>query len=147
MAVLTEQLQVMFGAKAKIKRYHAKSKVGHAQVQIPNGDVDRVLELDLSVSGHKLRVAKWRSFKAPSYRVSAFTNATNRRNGRQAVVATAMRERARFVAEFLDAQAGPGGRRLYSQVASNTAEARMKSMETAICGVRQLLERLTKHRQ
>ena len=99
------------------------------------------------MSGHKLRVAKWRSFKAPVHRVSAFAYATNRRNGRQAVVATAMRERARFVAEFLDAQAGPGGRRLYSQVASNTAEARMKSMETAIYGVRQLLERLTKHRQ
>ena len=59
-----------------------------------------------------------------------------------------MKERARFVAEFLDAQAGPGGRRLYSQVASNTAEARMKSMETAIYDVRQqLLERLTKPRQ
>ena len=53
----------MLGAKAKIiKRYHAKSKVGHAEIQIPNGDVDRVLELDLSVSGHKLRVAKWQSF-------------------------------------------------------------------------------------
>ena len=66
-----------------------------------------------------------------------------------------MKERARFVAEFLDTQAGPGGRRLYSQVASNTAEevasntaeARMTYMETAIYGVRQLLERLTKHRQ
>ena len=59
----------------------------------------------------------------------------------------AMKEQARFVAEFLHAQAGPNVRRLYSQVASNTAEARMKSMETAIYGVRQLLERLTKHRQ
>ena len=59
-----------------------------------------------------------------------------------------MKEQARFVAEFFHARAGPpGGRRLYSQVASNTAEARMKSMETAIYGVRQLLERLTKHRQ
>ena len=80
----------------------------------------------------------------------AVAYATNRRNGRQVVkseAATAMKERASFVAEFLDAQAGPGGRRLYSQVASNTAEVRMKSMETAIYGVRQLLERLTKHRQ
>ena len=58
-----------------------------------------------------------------------------------------MKERARFVAEFLDAQAGPSGRRLYSQVASNTAEARMKSMETAVDEVRQLLKRLMKLRQ
>ena len=62
------------------------------------------------------------------------------------VKSVAMKEQARFVAEFLHAQAGPGVRRLYSQVASNTAEVRMKSMETAIYGVRQLLERLTKHR-
>ena len=60
----------------------------------------------------------------------------------------AMKEQARFVAEFLHAQAGPNVRRLYSQVASNTAEARMKSMETVIYGVRQLLECLTNwHRQ
>ena len=55
-----------------------------------------------------------------------------------------MKERARFVAEFLDAQAGPSGRRLYSQVASNTAEARMKFMETAMYDMRQMLKRLMK---
>ena len=137
----------MLGIKAKIARFHPKAKVGYAKVQIPNGDVDRVLELDLSVSGHKLRVAKWRSFKAPSPAVAYATNRRSRQAIKSEEVATAMKERARFVAEFLDAQAGPSGRRLYSQVASNTAEARMKSMETAIYGVRQLLERLTKHRQ
>ena len=90
------------------------------------------------MSGHKLRVEKWRSFKAPSHRTN--------RHGRQAIklesVAATMKERARFVAEFLC----PDGRRLYSQVASNTAEARMKSMETAIYDVRQLLKRLSKSR-
>ena len=94
------------------------------------------------MSGHKLRVEKWRSFKAPSYR-------TNRQNGRQAIKlenVAATVERARFVAEFLNAQTRPEGRRLYSQVASNTAEARMKSMETAIYDVRQLLKRLLKPR-
>ena len=35
-AVTDEQLQVMLGAKAKIKRYHAKAKVAHAKIQIPN---------------------------------------------------------------------------------------------------------------
>ena len=85
----------------------------------------------------------------------AVAYATNRRKSEvvkeqaryQHVKSVAMKEQARFVAEFLHAQAGPNVRRLYSQVASNTAEARMKSMETAIYGVRQLLERLTKHRQ
>ena len=148
MAVTDDQLQVMLGAKAKkIRRYHEKAKFGHASILIPNRDVDRVLKLDLSVAGHKLRVATWRS-EAP-HRVPAYV--TNRhRNGRQpAIVATAViKEQALFVAEFLDAQAGPAGRRsVYSQVASNTAEVRMKSMETAIYGVKQLLERLTQRRK
>ena len=97
------------------------------------------------MSGHKLRVAKWQSFKAPAPAPAQFANATNRRS-RWAVKSeeVAMKERARFVAEFLDAQAGPSGRRLYSQVASNTAEARMKSMETAVYEVRQLLKRFMK---
>ena len=113
----------MLGAKAKkIRRYHEKAKFGHASILIPNGDVDRVLKLDLSVAGQKLRVATWRS-EAP-HRVPAY--ATNWRwNGRQpAIVATAViKEQARFVAEFLDAQ------------------------ETAIYGVKQFLARLTQHRK
>ena len=63
MAVTNVQFRVMLGAKAKIKRrYHKKAKIGYASILIPNEDVDRVLKLDLSVAGHKLRVAKWRSF-------------------------------------------------------------------------------------
>ena len=56
----------------------------------------------------------------------------------------AMKEQAMFVAEFLHAQAVPNARRLYSQVASNTAETRMKSMETAVHDMRQMLKRLMK---
>ena len=115
-----DQLQMMLDTKVQIGRYHRNAKVGYAKIIVPNGDIDQVLKLDLSVSGNKLRVEKWRSFKAPSHR-------TNR--------------------QFLDAQARPNGRRLYSQVASNTAEARMKSMETAIYDVKQLLKRLSKPRQ
>ena len=56
--VTDDQLQAMLGVKAKIRRYRGKAKVvGHAKIIMPNGDVDRVLKLDLSVSGHKLRVA------------------------------------------------------------------------------------------
>ena len=97
------------------------------------------MKLDLSVAGHTLRVAKWRSSKGPVHRAPAVA-ITNRRNGNQTT-----KEQARFVMEFLDAQAArPGDRRLYSQaVAPNTSEARMKSMETAIYDVKQLLRRLS----
>ena len=141
-AVTDDQLQVMLGTKAHIGRRHGKAKFGYAKILIPNEDMDRVLRLDLSVSGHKFRVAKWRSLKAPSHRVPAFVYDTNRRNG-HFKSEVAMKEQARFVVEFLDAQARPGSWRLYSQVASNTAEARMKSMETAIYDVRQLLQHLS----
>ena len=104
---------------------------------MPDDDVGRVLKLE-SVSGHKLRVEKWRSFKAPSYHTN--------RHGRPAIkledVTTTVKERARFVAEFLNAQTRPG-QRLYSQVVSNKAEARMKSMETAMYDVKQMLKRLS----
>ena len=154
MVVTVDQLQVMIGVKAEIVRYHENRKFGHAKIVLSKLDVVRVLELQLTVSGQKLRVARWQS-KAPSHRVPAV--ATNRRKSEMAkqarqerkseAVKQARQEQARFVADLLHAQAAPNVRRLYSQVTSNTAEARMKSMETAIHGVRQLLERLTKHRQ
>ena len=132
-----DQLQVIFGVEAKIGRRHKNRK--SVKVFVPDNDVGRVLKLDISVSGHKLRVEKWRSSKGPVHRAPAVAS-TNRRNGHQAT-----KEQARFVMEFLVAQAAhPGDRRLYSQVASNNSEARMKSMETAIYDVRQLLKCLSK---
>ncbi len=149
-----DQLQVMSGTKANIVRYH-RNATGHAKILVQNSDVVRVLALELTVSGQKLRVARWRS-KAPSHRVPAVAYATNRRKSEVAkqarqerkldmAVKQARQEQASFVADLLHAQAAPNVRRLYSQVTSNTAETRMI---TAINGLRQLLERsLTKHRQ
>ena len=57
-----------------------------------------------------------------------------------------MKERAHFVAEFLDAHAAPSVRRSYSQVASNTVEARMKSMETAMNDMGKTLKSFMKQR-
>ena len=54
-----------------------------------------------------------------------------------------MKEQAMFVAEFFRAQAVPNARRLYSQVASTT-EARIKSVETAMHDMKQMLKRLMK---
>ena len=156
MAATVGQLQVIIGVEAEIVRYHENRKFGHAEIFLSESDAVRVLELQLTVSGQKLRVARWQS-KAPAHRVPAI--ATNRRKSEMAVKRMAMarhqvkseqvrKEQARFVADILQAQIAPNARRLYSQVTSNTAEARMKSMETAINGLRQLLERsLTKHRQ
>ena len=130
------QLRVKFGPKTKIKRrYHKKDKMGFACILIPNEDVDRVLKLDLSVAGHKLRVAKWGSSKGQVHRAPKVAT-TNRRSDQ------VMKEQACFLMEFLDAQAArPGERRLYSQaVAPNTSEARMKSMETTL---KRILKRLS----
>ena len=126
--VTDDQLQAVVGIHAKIGR-RCRNRSG--RILVPDDDVGRVLKLE-SVSGHKLRVEKWRSFKAPPYHTN--------RHGHQAikleVVKTKDRakEQARFVMEFLDAQAArPADRRLYSQAAApNTSEARMKAMETAI---------------
>ena len=116
--VTADQLQGIFGVEAKIGRRRKNRKF--VKVSVPDNDVGRILKLD-SVSGHKLHVEKWQSFKAPSYRTN--------RHGRQAIkledVTATVKERARFVVEFLNAQKRPEDQRLYSQVASNTAEARM----------------------
>ena len=140
--------------------YRRKGKDGHAKILVPNSDVARVLAVELEVSGQKLRVARWQS-KALSHRMPAV--ATNRQKSEMAVKArqerksematkqarhhvkskVAMKEQAMFVAELLHAQAVPNARRLYSQVASTT-EARMKSVETAVHDMKQMLKRLMK---
>ena len=133
MTVTDDQLQAILGVNAKIGR----RRRNRLKVRVPDDDVGRVLKLE-SVSGHKLRVEKWRSFKAPSYHTN--------RHGRQAIkedVTTTVKERARFAAEFLNAQTRPEGQRLYSQVVSNKVEARMKSMETAMYDVKQVLKRMS----
>ena len=55
--VTVDQLQVILGVETKIGRRHKNRKF--VKVFVPDDDVGRVLKLDLSVSGHKLRVEKW----------------------------------------------------------------------------------------
>ena len=95
-AVTDDQLQVMLGTKAHIGRRHGKAKFGYAKILIPTEDMDRVLRLDLSVSGHKFRVAKWRSLKAPSHRVPAFVYDTSRRNDHHVKSEMTMKEQLGF---------------------------------------------------
>ena len=129
MTVTDDQIQAVLGVSAKIGR----RRRNRVKARIPDDDVGRVLKLQ-SVSGHKLRVEKWRSFKAPPYHTN--------RHGCQAIKLedVTTKECARFAAEF-HAQTRP--ERLYSQVVSNKVEARMKSMETAMYDVKQLLKRLS----
>ena len=97
------------------------------------------------MTGHRLRVAKWQS-KTPAPAIACTTNHRPSRRAKSEGVGTDMKERARFVADFLDAQAAPSSRRLYSQVASNTVEARMKSMATAMNDMGKMLRCLMKQR-
>ena len=157
MTMTVDKLRVVLGAKfeaAIIERYHEKAKVGHAKVHIlmrrfGDDELDQGLELESPVTGQSLRIARWQSSKAPAPAVARAKNRWSRRS-RQATkseeVATATKMQARFVAEFLDAQTGPSGKRLYSQVASNNVEIRMKSMETAIYDMGKMLKRVLKPR-
>ena len=125
--------------------------MGHAEVEVPKGhklfDLDQEGVKLASKAGwrtdHKIRAAKWQS-KAPA---PAFASATKHRRSRRAKSekGTDVKERASFVAEFIDATA-PSSRRLYSQVASNTVEARMKSMATAMNDMGKMLKCLMKQR-
>ena len=122
--------------------------MGHAEVDIPEGH--RLFDLDQEYvklpskagwrTDHSIRAAKWQS-KAP-----APASATKRRRSRRAKSekGTDVKERARCVAEFLDATA-PSSRRLYSQVAS-TVEARMKSMAAAMNEMGKMVRCLMKQR-
>ena len=121
--------------------------MGHAEIEVPKGH--KLFDLDqegvwLRKPGRTdLRAAKWQS-KAPA---PAFASATKHRRSRRAKSekGTDMKERARFAAEFLDA-AAPSSRRLYSQVASNTVEARMKSMAAAMNEMGEMVRCLMKQR-
>ena len=102
-------------------------------------------------SGGKFSVEKWK-VKASStcaHRALATKAVRSRKISSAACtvsVGNSSIKEARFVADFLAAQARPfpRGRQLYSHVVSDKkAETRMKYMETAICDVRRLLERLT----
>ena len=144
------QLQEVFRTNALVGRFYRKRNAGSAKVLVPLDQLDQALSQDTaSIShGRKFRVAKW--------------GASPRAHGPQAVRGrkilsaaytasedSLMRERARFVAEFLTAAQNPGvglqknsarGQRLYSQVVSEkTAETRIKSVEIAVRDMMRLL--------
>ena len=127
--------------------------MGHAEVEVPKGhklfDLDQEGVKLASKAGwrtdHKIRAAKWQSFKAPAPAIACATNHRWSRRAKSEGVGTDMKERARFVAEFLDA-AAPSSWRLYSQVASNTVAARMKSMAAAMNEMGKMVRCLMKQR-
>ncbi len=142
-----DELQEKFHTKDPVKRF-GRGKFGCAKLLIPSDKVHQVLSQDSSLCGRKLRVAKW---MAPVAQATAAVSKSRVDRGRNRTsnatcvpVGNSSVKEARFVADFLAAQARPGGdRQLYSRVLApdKTAQRRMESMETAI---KQILERLSK---
>ena len=113
-------LQNLFDTKAIIGRFYRKKfgKVaGFAKVLIPIDEVDQALSQDFSLSGSKLRVARWDKPLLPAPTMLQAASSATRRIGRRnrsrkmpsAVTASVsnglIKERACFVAEFFAAQA------------------------------------------
>ncbi len=150
--VTNVQLQKVFNTNALVGRYYKK---GIAKVLVPLDQLDQALSQDTSSISHgrKFRVAKWVA-KAPSPRVHGHQAVRGRKILSAAYTASEdslMKDRARFVAEFLTAAQNPGdglqkssprGQRLYSQVhiaSEKTTEMRIKSMEIAMRDMMRLL--------
>ena len=142
------ELQEKFHTKDPVKRFGRG--FGCAKLFIPNDKVHQVLSQDSSLCGRKLRVAKWMAPVAHVAKAAGSKSRDGRGRNRTSnatcsvSVGNSSVKNARFVADFLAAQARPGGdRQLYSRVLApdKTAQRRMESMETAI---KQILERLSK---
>ena len=151
--VRNDELQEKFHTKDPVKRF-GKGKFGFAKLFVPNDTVLQVLSQDSTLCGRKLRVAKWVVPVAPVATAAVSKSRDgHRHHSRKTSTTTCVSagkssvKEARFVADFLAAQARPGGdRQLYSRVLApdKTAQRRMESMETAI---KQILERLPKLRE
>jgi len=156
-------LQNLLDTKAVIGRFYRKrfgKVIGFAKVLIPIDGIDKVLNQEFSLSGVKLRLAKW--VESPSARPAhASPAAGKRRSGRRtssrkipsAAIASVglIKEQASFISNFLAApQARPPsggphsrhGERLYSQIvaAVKTVDVRTKFLETTMREVSRLLE-------
>ena len=142
-----EELQKMFNIKDPVERFGRGGCC--AKLFVPIDKVHQVLSQDSSLCGRKLRVAKWMAPVAHVAKAAGIKSRDGRgrnqtSNATCSVSAGNSAKDARFVADFLAAQARPGGdRQLYSRVLApdKTAQRRMESMETAI---KQILERLSK---
>ena len=54
------ELQKIFDTEAIPGRYHGKGKHGFAKLLVRNSEIDRALNQDSAVFGHKFRLAKWK---------------------------------------------------------------------------------------
>ncbi len=151
------ELQEKFHTKDPVERF-GRGRYGSAKLLVPNDTVLQVLSQDSTLCGRKLRVAKWVVPVAPVATAPVSKRDGHRHHSRKTstacVSAGSSVKEARFVADFLAAQARPDGdprgRLLYSRVLApdkTDDQRRMKSMETAICDIRKLLERLTEARE
>ena len=134
--VTDAEVQSVFDTKAVIGRYYRKKsqgKISFAKVFIPNDKVDQALSQNFSLSGSKLREARWGKKPSTSARVSSTSGEWTKRLGRRAVPSRKIpsaacttsvsngliKERAYFVAEFLAAQAPARAKYLKNLVVNN----------------------------
>ena len=59
-SLANSELQRFFDTEAIPVRYHGNGKHGFARLLVRNSEIDRALNLDSAVFGHKFRVAKWK---------------------------------------------------------------------------------------
>jgi hypothetical protein len=158
-------LQNLFDTKAIIERFYKKRSgkvIGFAKVLLPIDRIDQILSQDFSLSGSKLRLAKW--VESPSARPAQVASpaAGKRRSGRRtrsrripsADTASLsngfIKEQANFIAKLVASQARPPsggphsrhGEQLYSQIvaAVKTVDVRTKFLETTMREMSRLLE-------
>ena len=165
-------LQNLFDTKAIIGRFYkkrfGKPVISFAKILIPVDRIDQVLhqEYTHSVTGAKLRVAKWveSPSRAPAQAASPAAGNLRRSDRRTrsrkipsaatvSVVSNGLiKEQANFIAKLVASQARPPGggphsrhgERLYSQIvaAVKTVDVRTKFLETMMREMSRLLERV-----
>ena len=59
-SLANSELQRFFDTEAIPVRYHGNGKHGFAKLLVRKSEIDRALNLDSAVFGHKFRVAKWK---------------------------------------------------------------------------------------
>jgi len=105
--VANNEIQTVFNTKALVGRFES----GHCKVLVPESELGRALSQN-SVSGHKIRVKRWRDRRRQ-----------RRNNGRNLEVPT------RTVETCMNSM-------------GKTIGTRMKSIEMAICDMKRVLEHI-----
>jgi hypothetical protein len=115
--VANNELQTVFNTEALVGRFES----GHCKVLVPESELGRALSQN-SVSGHKIRVKRWR-VRDPDHHRNGCRHGHRRNNGRNLEVPT------RTVETCMNSM-------------GKTIGTRMKSIEMAMCDMKRVLKRI-----